>query len=66
MHNPEWLKQKREQTDTEIELQYLQSKKKVCKSRLKRWLIGLQIAIDKKYIKKLQKNIAYIEEHEDD
>ena len=66
MHNPEWLKQKREQTDTEIELQYLQSKKKVCKSRLKRWLIGLQIAIDKKYIKKLQKNIAYIEEHEGD
>lgn len=66
MHNPEWLKQKLKLTDTEIELQYLQAEKKVCQSRLKRWLIGLRIAVDQKYIKKLQKNIAYIEEHEGD
>lgn len=66
MHCEEWYRQKLELTNTEIELEHLKQKKKVCKGKVSILGINLRIAIWNKYIKKLKKRIAYIEEHEDD
>ena len=66
MHCTEWYKQKLELTNTELELEYLKQQKKITSNKISRWLIGIRITIWQKYIKKLKKRMAYIEEHEDD
>lgn len=66
MHCTEWYKQKLELTNTELELEYLKQQKKITSNKISRWFIGIRIVIWQKYIKKLKKSMAYIEEHEGD